>query len=65
MVELAGRALLPGLADDIVVVVHDDEPTSIIAYFLSTRQAQSPSCVLIFGLLPCNPDIMESVGNST
>ena len=36
-VELHGRALLPVGADEQVVVVRDDEPTSIVAYFLSTR----------------------------
>lgn len=38
-VELHGRALLPVGAEEQVVVVRDDEPTSIVAYFLSTRWA--------------------------
>lgn len=36
-VELSGRALLPGGADGMRVAVFDDEPTSIIAYFLATK----------------------------
>ena len=36
-VELSGRALLPGGADGARVAIFDDEPTSIVAYFLSTR----------------------------
>ena len=36
-VELCGRALLPPGVDDLVLAIFDDEPTSIIAYFLSTR----------------------------
>jgi hypothetical protein len=38
-VELSGRALLPGGADGARVAIFDDEPTSIVAYFLSTRWA--------------------------
>ena len=38
-VELRSRALLAMGAGDIVVPVFDDEPTSIIAYALSSRQA--------------------------
>ena len=36
-VELPWRALLPPGMDDLVLAIHDDEPTSIIAYFLATR----------------------------
>jgi hypothetical protein len=36
-VELGGRALLPPGIDDIVLSIFDDEPTSIVAYFLSNR----------------------------
>lgn len=36
-VELCGRALLPPGVDDLVLSIFDDEPTSIIAYFLTTR----------------------------
>lgn len=43
-VELHSRALLAIGAGDIVVPVFDDEPTSIIAYALCSRQAtQLPS----------------------
>lgn len=38
-VELCGRALLPPGVDDLVLSIFDDEPTSIIAYFLATRSA--------------------------
>ena len=38
-VELPWRALLPPGMDDLVLAIHDDEPTSIIAYFLATRCA--------------------------
>lgn len=36
-VNLFGRALLPPGIGDRIVVVRDDEPTSIIAFFLSSR----------------------------
>lgn len=36
-VELSGRALLPGGADGMRVAIFDDEPTSVIAYFLATK----------------------------
>ncbi len=36
-VELPWRALLPPGVDDLVLAIHDDEPTSIVAYFLATR----------------------------
>ncbi len=39
-IRLAGRPFLPPGIDDRVVVVRDDEPTSVIAYFLSTREYQ-------------------------
>lgn len=39
--DLLGRALLPPGVHNRVVVVHDDEPTSIVAYFLSTKEHQS------------------------
>ncbi|PRW32495.1 FAB FYVE-domain PI-3,4-kinase [Chlorella sorokiniana] len=39
-VELSGRALLPGGADGMRVAVFDEEPTSIIAYCLATREYQ-------------------------
>ena len=42
-VELHGRALLPVGAEEQVVVVRDDEPTSIVAYFLSTRSGSFTS----------------------
>ena len=48
-VELPWRALLPPGVDDLVLAIHDDEPTSIIAYFLATRYAaheQLPACLL-------------------
>ena len=38
-VELLGRALLQPGVDDRIVVVRDDEPTSLLAYALSSRQA--------------------------
>lgn len=38
-VELSGRALLPGGADGMRVAIFDDEPTSIVAYFLATKWA--------------------------
>ena len=37
---VAGRALLPIAADGVCVTVYDDEPTSLISYFLSTRYAR-------------------------
>lgn len=46
-VELCGRALLPPGVDDLVLAIFDDEPTSIIAYFLSTR------CPLTTAHRPC------------
>ncbi|KAK9819645.1 hypothetical protein WJX72_000689 [[Myrmecia] bisecta] len=39
-VEVHGRALLPA-GPDLVVIVRDDEPTSLIAYALATREHQS------------------------
>lgn len=36
-VELGGRALLPPGIDDLVLSIFDDEPTSIISYFLANR----------------------------
>lgn len=33
------RALLPPGIEDRIIIVHDDEPTSIVAYFLSTKYA--------------------------
>lgn len=36
-VELSGRALLPGGADGMRVAIFDDEPTSVVAYFLATK----------------------------
>ena len=36
-VELSGRALLPSGAGGVRVAVFDDEPTSVIAYFLATK----------------------------
>ena len=36
-VELTGRALLPPGIDDTIVPVFDDEPTSLVAYSLTTR----------------------------
>lgn len=47
-VELCGRALLPPGVDDLVLAIFDDEPTSIIAYFLSTR------CSLLSAGCPCS-----------
>ena len=38
-VELLGRALLQPGVDDRIVVVRDDEPTSLLAYALSSRRA--------------------------
>jgi hypothetical protein len=38
-VELSGRSLLPPGLDDVHVTIFDEEPTSVIAYFLSTRWA--------------------------
>ena len=38
-IKLSGRALLPPGVGDRVVVVRDDEPTSIVAFFLSSRYA--------------------------
>ena len=35
----SGRALLPPGVDGRIVIVRDDEPTSLIAYALSTRCA--------------------------
>jgi hypothetical protein len=43
-VELCGRALLPPGVDDLVLAIFDDEPTSIIAYFLSTRCSSMTAC---------------------
>ena len=53
-VELRSRALLAMGAGDIVVPVFDDEPTSIIAYALSSRQASIPSLAAALQL-PCRP----------
>jgi len=39
-VELGGRALLPPGIDDLVLSIFDDEPTSIISYFLANRTYQ-------------------------
>eukprot|EP00891_Asterochloris_glomerata_P002007 jgi/Astpho2/2007/Aster-x0093 len=39
-VELTGRALLPPGVDDTIVPVFDDEPTSLVAYSLTTRSYQ-------------------------
>ena len=36
-IRLVGRSLLVPGADDRVVVVRDDEPTSLVAYALSSR----------------------------
>lgn len=36
-IKVSGHALLPPGVGDRVVVVRDDEPTSIIAYALSSR----------------------------
>jgi hypothetical protein len=38
-VELSGRLLPAALEDGHVVAVHDEEPTSVVAYFLATRWA--------------------------
>jgi hypothetical protein len=35
--QVSGRALLPPGVEERVVVIRDDEPTSVVAYFLSTR----------------------------
>ena len=40
-VELRSRALLAIGAGEVVVPIFDDEPTSIIAYALSSRQAST------------------------
>lgn len=45
-VRLAGRALLPPGVDGRVVVVRDDEPTSLIAYALSMRCAPAAPSML-------------------
>eukprot|EP00798_Chlamydomonas_sp_ICE-L_P025226 gene25226-10872_t len=37
---LPGRAMLPSGINDMVIPIYDSEPTSIIAYFLSTRAYQ-------------------------
>jgi hypothetical protein len=36
-VELSGRALLPSGSGGLRVSVFDEEPTSIVAYFLSSK----------------------------
>ena len=38
-VKLTGHAMLPVGADDRVVVVRDEEPTSLVAYALASRRA--------------------------
>eukprot|EP00887_Chlorella_sp_A99_P005551 scaffold1.g5551.t1 len=40
LLELSGRPLLPPVADGVAVTVFDGEPTSIVAYFLATREYQ-------------------------
>ncbi len=40
---MVGRSLLVPGVDDRVVVVRDDEPTSLVAYALSSRCAVFPS----------------------
>lgn len=35
--QVFGRALLPPGIQDRIVVVHDNEPTSVVAYFLSKK----------------------------
>ncbi len=45
-VRLAGRALLPPGVDGRVVIVRDDEPTSLIAYALSMRCASAAPSLL-------------------
>ncbi|KAK9860376.1 hypothetical protein WJX84_010202 [Apatococcus fuscideae] len=55
-VELHGRALLPVGAEEQVVVVRDDEPTSIVAYFLSARMYQDhirdAQATILYGAAP-------------
>ena len=49
-VELQHRALLQPGVDERIVVVRDDEPTSLLAYALSSRQAPH---VLLHGTKQC------------
>ncbi len=49
-VELQHRALLQPGVDERIVVVRDDEPTSLLAYALSSRQALH---VLLHDTQPC------------
>ena len=61
-VELLGRALLQPGVDERIVVVRDDEPTSLLAYALSSKYfSQSPiSCPLV-SICPCGRhDIVKS-----
>lgn len=46
-----GRALLPQGAGDRVVVVRDDEPTSLVAYALSSRCGPAHICTAAGDLL--------------
>lgn len=49
-VSLPGRALLPAGISDTVVPIFDNEPTSIVAYFLSTRSYQQQLNASIKGI---------------
>ena len=55
-VELQHRALLQPGVDERIVVVRDDEPTSLLAYALSSRQAMH---VLLHVIPPCGKGNLE------
>ena len=50
----SGRALLPPGVDGRIVIVRDDEPTSLIAYALSTRCALAPRADVTSSLMVGN-----------
>ena len=65
-VELCGRALLPPGVDDLVLSIFDDEPTSIIAYFLTTRcgiRAGDSQLPALAGILTVLSNILNEVGS--
>ena len=54
--ELQHRALLQPGVEERIVVVRDDEPTSLLAYALSSRQAMH---VLLHDTQPCGKGSLE------